>query len=68
MPWPVALAPINEAISCENHAKNLDIGGKKYRHNLGGNVSCKEILLSISIMFGEISRKLCMVNIYIITI
>jgi hypothetical protein len=42
MPWPMTLAPTNEAIRRENRAeKNLN-KGEKYRHDLGGHLRCKQ--------------------------
>jgi hypothetical protein len=42
MPWPMTLAPTNEAVRCENCAeKNLDTEEKKC-HDPGGNGRCKD--------------------------
>ncbi len=42
MPWPMTLAPTNEAVSCENHAeKNLDTE-KNNHHDPGGHERCKD--------------------------
>ncbi len=42
MPWPLALAPTNEAIRCENHVeKNHDT--EKINHcDLGGHGRCND--------------------------
>jgi hypothetical protein len=36
MPWPMTLAPTNEAVRRENHA------GKNIRHNPGVHERCKD--------------------------
>jgi hypothetical protein len=42
MPWPMTLAPTNEAVRRENHVeKNLK---KINRHNPGGHERCKDII------------------------
>jgi hypothetical protein len=42
MPWPMTLAPTNEAIRGENFAqKNLN-KEKKYHYDLGGHARCKD--------------------------
>jgi hypothetical protein len=42
MPWPMTLAPTNEAVRCENHVeKNLDTE-KINRHDPGGQGRCKD--------------------------
>jgi hypothetical protein len=42
MPWPMTLAPTNEAIRHDNRAKtNLD-AEKNNRHNPGGHGRCKD--------------------------
>jgi hypothetical protein len=42
MPWPMTLAPTNEAIRCENCAKKNLNKGKNTPQNLGGNARCKD--------------------------
>jgi hypothetical protein len=37
MPWPMTLAPTNEAIGCEHNAR-----GGNYRHDSGGHARCKD--------------------------
>jgi hypothetical protein len=41
MPWPMTLAPMNEAFGCEKHAKKTLIR-KKYHHDLGSHARCKD--------------------------
>ncbi len=42
MPWPMTLAPTNEAVSCENHAgKNL-YKEKIHHHNPVDHKRCKD--------------------------
>jgi hypothetical protein len=42
MPWPLALAPTNEAISCENCAEKNINKEKNSRHDPGGQIRCKD--------------------------
>jgi hypothetical protein len=42
MPWPMTLAPTNEAIRGENHAKKTLIRKKINRHDPGGHGRCKD--------------------------
>ncbi len=42
MPWPMALAPMNEAVRRENHAKKKIDRKKINRHDPGGHESCKD--------------------------
>jgi hypothetical protein len=42
MPWPLTLAPTNEAIRRENHAKKNLNKAKKIRNDLGGHARCKD--------------------------
>jgi hypothetical protein len=42
MPWPMTLAPTNEAVRRENHAEKNLYKEKNNRHNPGGNESCKD--------------------------
>ena len=43
MPWPMTLAPMNEAGRRENCAKkNLDMENKINRHDPGGHGGCKD--------------------------
>ncbi len=42
MPWPMTLAPTNEAIRHENHAEK-NLGTEKINHhNPGGHGRCKD--------------------------
>ncbi len=41
MPWPMTLAPMNEAVRCENCEKNVDME-KINRHNPGGQERWKD--------------------------
>jgi hypothetical protein len=42
MPWPMTLAPTNEAVRRENHAKK-PLSGKKFNlHDPGGHERCKD--------------------------
>ncbi len=46
LPWPMTLAPMNEAISCGNHAeKKKVIGGGNYQHDPQGHVRCKDSII-----------------------
>ncbi len=49
MPWPVTLAPTNEAIRCKNCAEKTLIGKKINHHDLGGHRRFKD---SITIKEG----------------
>jgi hypothetical protein len=42
MPWPMTLAPMNEAVRRKNHAKKTLRRKKINRHNLGGYERCKD--------------------------
>jgi hypothetical protein len=42
MPWPMTLAPTNEAIRCENHAKKNLNKEEIYCNDLGGHARCKD--------------------------
>ncbi len=42
MPWPMALAPMNEAVRYENHEKNTLDKEKNNQHDLGGHERCKD--------------------------
>jgi hypothetical protein len=42
MPWPMTLAPMNEAVRCENCAKKTLKRKKNYRHCTGGHERCKD--------------------------
>jgi hypothetical protein len=42
MPWPMTLAPTNEAIRRENCAEKTLIWKKINRHNPGGHGRCKD--------------------------
>ncbi len=42
MPWPITLAPTNEAVRRENHAKKTFIRKKINRHYPGGHERCKD--------------------------
>jgi hypothetical protein len=42
MPWPMTLAPTNEAVIRENHAKKTFIKKKINRHDPGGHERCKD--------------------------
>jgi hypothetical protein len=42
MPWPMTLAPTNEAVRRENHAEKTAIRKKINRHNPGGHERCKD--------------------------
>ncbi len=41
MPWPMSLAPTNEAVRRENHAEKKIIRKKINRHNPGAHERCK---------------------------
>ncbi len=45
LPWPMTFAPMNEAISCDNHAEKIVIGGGNYQHDPRGHVRCKDSIL-----------------------
>jgi hypothetical protein len=49
MPWPMTLAPTNEAVRCENHAEKTFLRKKNNPHDLGGHERCKD---SITIKKG----------------
>ncbi len=42
MPWPMTLAPMNEAVRRENHAEKTFIWKKINGHNPGGHERCKD--------------------------
>ncbi len=42
MPWPMALAPTNEAVRRENRTEKTLIRNKINRHNPGGHERCKD--------------------------
>ena len=42
MPWPMTLAPTNEAVRCENHAEKNLYKEKMNRHDPGGHKRCKD--------------------------
>jgi hypothetical protein len=42
MPWPMTLAPTNEAVSHENHVEKYLYKEKNYRHDPGGHERCKD--------------------------
>ncbi len=42
MPWPMTLAPTNEAVRRENHAKKTFIRKKINRHDPRGHERCKD--------------------------
>ncbi len=42
MPWPMTLAPTNEAVRRENHVKRKLYKKKIYRHDPGGHERCKD--------------------------
>jgi hypothetical protein len=42
MPWPITLAPTNEARRRENCAKKILNKEKNYRNDLGGHARCKD--------------------------
>jgi hypothetical protein len=42
MPWPMTLAPTNEAVRRENHAKKTFVRKKINCHDQGGHERCKD--------------------------
>jgi hypothetical protein len=42
MPWPMTLAPTNEAVSRENHVKKILYKEKNDRLDPGGHERCKD--------------------------
>jgi hypothetical protein len=42
MPWPMTLAPTNEAVGRENHAEKTFIRKKINLHDLEGHERCKD--------------------------
>ncbi len=42
MPWPMTLAPANEAVRRENHAEKKLYKEKINHHDLGGHERCKD--------------------------
>ena len=42
MPWPMTLAPTNEAVRRENHAKKNLYMEKNNHHDPGGHERCKD--------------------------
>jgi hypothetical protein len=42
MPWPMTLAPTNEAVRRKNHAEKTFIRKKINRQGLGGHERCKD--------------------------
>ena len=42
MPWPMTLAPTNEAVRRENHAEKTFVRKKINRHDPGGHERCKD--------------------------
>jgi hypothetical protein len=57
MPWPMTLAPANEAIGGENHVEKNLSKGKKYRHHPGGHARCKDRITFKSVRFCESRRR-----------
>ena len=57
MPWPMTLAPTNEAVRRENHAKK-PLEGKINFHDTGGHERCKDSITIKNIRFCEIRRKI----------
>ena len=45
LPWPMTLAPMNEAISCDNHAEKNSYRGGNYQHDPQGHVRCKDSII-----------------------
>ena len=42
MPWPMTLAPTNEAVRHENHAEKNFYKEKNCRHDPGGHERCND--------------------------
>ncbi len=42
MPWPMTLAPTNEAVRHENHAEKIFERKKSNHHDPGGHERCKD--------------------------
>jgi hypothetical protein len=42
MPWPMTLAPTNEAVRRKNHAEKTFKKKKANHHNPGGHKRCKD--------------------------
>ncbi len=42
MPWPMTLAPTNEAVRCENHAEKNLYKEKNKCNDPGGHERCKD--------------------------
>jgi hypothetical protein len=42
IPWPMTLAPTNDAARCKNHAEKTFKGKKINHHNPGGHERCKD--------------------------
>jgi hypothetical protein len=45
MPWPMTLAPTNEAVRHENHAEKAFIRKNNYRHDPGVHERCKDSII-----------------------
>jgi hypothetical protein len=60
MPWPMTLAPMNEAVRRENHTDKKPLEGKKINcHNPGGHERCKDsITIKKSVRFYESGRRI----------
>ncbi len=44
MPWPMTLAPTNEAVRHENHVEKTFVRKKINPHDPGGHERCKDII------------------------
>jgi hypothetical protein len=42
MPWPMTLAPMDEAVRCVNRVEKTLTRKKNNCHNLGGHERCKD--------------------------
>jgi hypothetical protein len=59
MPWPMTLAPTNEAVRCENHAKKNLYKEKINRHDPGGHERCKDsITIKKAYNFVRVGERL----------
>ncbi len=60
MPWPMALAPTNEATRGENHMENPFSKETNYHYDLGGHKRCKDsitIKIKKGVRFCKSRRK-----------
>jgi hypothetical protein len=59
MPWPMSLAPMNEAVRRENHAEKTFVRKKNTLHDPGGHERCKNsITIKKALDFVRVREEL----------